>query len=540
MANELLIDVGLTETRVALVEADRLVHLDLERPDRDSALGAIFLGRVRHIEPGLQAAYVDIGLKRDGFLNLADLAPDDGPKRPIEQRLAEGQTLLVQVIRDPVGEKGVKLSGNIALPGRYISLTPLDSQVRVSRRIQSDAERMRLAALLQSLLALGELTPVAVTNRLKRRPERRVGQSLTSSTVLAEERRHVARERSLGCLVDAAADGVGQPELLADLNRLHARWIAIDDRRAQVANAGKAPAELWREMGPVGRALRNYVGAKLDRIRVNAAHGFAEARAWLFETAPELVGILERYDGPEPIFELFDIETDIDYALAKRVPLPSGGAIIFGETEALTAVDVDAGRAARRGGDFEEMALKVNLEAAEEIARQLRLRGIGGIVVIDFLHMDSAAFRARTVNALRKALAQDPAGVKVLGMSALGLVEMTRKRIGEPLAARLFEACAACDGDGRIPSLPAMQAEMIRRIIANALPPQPIGHRPGAGRGHVHAGPLEIVCAPDVAELFDSELLGRLERQIGARVTVRAEAGRRREQFTIEHPQQSA
>lgn len=531
MANELLIDVGLTETRVALVEDDRLVHLDLERPERDSALGAIFLGRVRRIEKGLQAAYVDIGLSRDGFLGRDDLvdAKDElNRDKPIEQCLHEGETVLVQVTRDPVGEKGVKLSCHVALPGRFLSLTPYDSAVRVTKRINQDAERMRLAAVLQSLMALADQTPLEVTARLQRevnvRLQHRAGDrriAKPSSKVDSDRRNGDDRRRkAMGCLVNANADGVSKEELLADLQRLRSRWIAIEQQRAKAAESGDVPAELWREMGPVGRALRDFVGAKLDRIRVNAAAGFAEARAWLFEHAPNYVSKLERFDDPAGLFDLFEIEADIAAALGRHVELPSGGSIVFGETEALTAIDVDSGRASARGHAFEEQALKINLEAATAIARQLRLRGIGGIVVIDFLHMENAAYRARTVNALREALKRDPAPTKVLGMSALGLVEMTRKRVGEPLAARLFEDCPTCDGDGRLPSLPAVLAELLRRAWREAAA------SPGGAK-------LEIACAPDVAALFDTDLRAKLERQIGAVVQVKSESGRRRESFSV-------
>lgn len=524
MANELLIDVGLTETRVALVEDDRLVHLDLERPERDSALGAIFLGRVRRIEKGLGAAYVDIGLSRDGFLGRDDLVePGD---KPIEQCLHEGETVLVQVVRDPVGEKGVKLTCQIALPGRFLSFCPYDAAVRVTKRIAQDAERMRLAAVMQSLMALADQTPLEVTARLQHevsvRLQHRAGDRRSTKPVKrAPERRNGdERRRRMGCIVNANADGVSKEELFADLERLRARWIAIEDRRRLATESSNVPAELWREMGPVGRALRDYVGARLDRIRVNAAPGFAEARAWLFEHAPNYVARLERFDDPAGLFELFEIEADIAAALGRRIELPSGGAIVFGETEALTAIDVDSGRASSRGHAFEEQALKINLEAATAIARQLRLRGIGGIVVIDFLHMENAAYRAQTVNALREALKRDPAPHKVLGMSALGLVEMTRKRIGEPLATRLFDNCPTCDGDGRLPSLPSVLAELLRRTWREATS-SPAG------------GKLEIACAPDVAALFDDELRSKLERQIGAVVQVKPEAGRRRESFSV-------
>jgi ribonuclease G len=524
MANELLIDVGLTETRVALVEDDRLVHLDLERPERDSALGAIFLGRVRRIEKGLQAAYVDIGLSRDGFLGRDDLVGADD--RPIEQCLHEGEAVMVQVTRDPVGEKGVKLSCLIALPGRFLSLTPFESAIRVTKRIGQDAERMRLAAVMQSLMALADQTPLEVTARLQRevntRLQHRAGDRRAARPAghQPERRSGDDRRKAMGCIVNANADGVSKEELLADLERLRSRWIAIEQHRAKAADAGDVPAELWREMGPVGRALRDYVGARLDRIRVNAAPGFAEARAWLFEHAPNYVSRLERFNDPAGLFELFEIEADIAAALGRRIELPGGGAIVFGETEALTAIDVDSGRASARGHAFEEQALKINLEAAAEIARQLRLRGIGGIVVIDFLHMENAAYRAQTVNALREALKKDPAPTKVLGMSALGLVEMTRKRIGEPLAARLFEDCPTCDGDGRLPSLPAVLAELLRRAWREAT-------------GGPAGGRLEIACAPDVAALFDTELRAKLERQIGAMVHVKPEAARRRESFSV-------
>ncbi|PJI43825.1 ribonuclease E/G [Ferrovibrio sp.] len=524
MANELLIDVGLIETRVALVEDDRLVHLDLERPERDSALGAIFLGRVRRIEKGLQAAYVDIGLSRDGFLGRDDLV--DSGEKPIEQCIHEGETVLVQVTRDPVGEKGVKLSCHIALPGRFLSLTPFDPAVRVTKRISQDAERMRLAAVLQSLMALADQTPLEVTARLQRevnvRLQHRTGdRRITKSTKHDPERRNGdERRRRMGCIVNANADGVSKEELLADLQRLRSRWIAVEQQRAKAVESSNVPAELWREMGPVGRALRDYVGAKLDRIRVNAAAGFAEARAWLFEHAPNYVSKLERFDDPAGLFELFEIEADIAAALGRHVALPSGGMIVFGETEALTAIDVDSGRASARGHAFEEQALKINLEAATAIGRQLRLRGIGGIVVIDFLHMENAAYRAQTVNALREALKRDPAPTKVLGMSALGLVEMTRKRVGEPLAARLFEDCPTCDGDGRLPSLPSVLAELLRRTWREAH------GSPG--------GKLEIACAPDVAALFDDgDLKAKLERQIGAVVLVKPEANRRRDSFSV-------
>lgn len=508
MANELLIDVGLTETRVALVEDGRLVHLDLERPDRDSALGAIMLGRVRRIEKGLQAAYVDIGLSRDGFLGRDDLL--ETGDRPIEQVISEGAAVLVQVIRDPVGEKGVKLTGRISLPGRFLSLTPFDSSIRVTKRITQDAERMRLAAVMQSLLSLADQTPLEVTARLQRiAGDRRSGQR--GPLPPQGERR-----KSMGCLLNANAEGASKEELAADLQRLQSRWIAIAERRDRAT----APAELWREMGPVGRALRDHVGAKLDHIRVNAAQGFAEARAWLFEHAPDHVARLERFDDPAGLFELFQIEDDIAAALSRRVALRSGGAIVFGETEALTAIDVDSGKASARGTAFDELALRINLEAASEIARQLRLRGIGGIVVIDFLHMENTAYRARVVNVLRQALAKDPAPTKVLGMSALGLVEMTRKRVGEPLATRLFENCPTCDGDGHLPSLPAVLAELLRRAWREAA-----NSPPGAK--------IEIACAPDVAALLEGELRGRLERQIGAVVHVKPETGRRREAFQV-------
>lgn len=513
MANELLIDVGLTETRVALVEDGRLVHLDLERPDRDSALGAIMLGRVRRIEKGLQSAYVDIGLSRDGFLGRDDLL--DAGDRPIEQVISEGEAVLVQVVRDPVGEKGVKLTCRISLPGRFLSLTPFDSSIRVTRRISQDAERMRLAAVMQSLLSLADQTPLEVTARLQRMAGDRRSGRRGPLPPEGERRSGQDRRKNMGCVINANAEGASKEDLAADLQRLQARWIAIEERRQKAT----APAELWREMGPVGRALRDHVGARLDRIRVNAAQGFAEARAWLFEHAPDYVSRLERFNDPAGLFDLFEIEDDIAAALSRRVPLQSGGAIVFGETEALTAIDVDSGRASARGNAFEELALRINLEAAAEIARQLRLRGIGGIIVIDFLHMENTAYRAQVVNALRQALARDPAPTKVLGMSALGLVEMTRNRVGEPLATRLFDTCPTCDGDGRLPSLPAVLAELLRRAWREAA------NAPG--------GKIEIACAPDVAALLDGELRSRLERQIGAVVHVRPETGRRREAFQV-------
>jgi ribonuclease G len=472
MNDELLIEEGVAETRIALIEDGRLaeLHIAPEGAAPAGALGDIWLGRVTRVEPSLQAAFVDLGLPRAGFLAAAD-ATAAGGEAPIARLVHEGEAVLVQAIREAGAGKGVKLSADIALAGRFVVYAPRRSGVTVSRRIEDGEERRRLAAIVAPLVSEG------------------------------------------GCILRTAAASAAAELIAADLARLAADWRELRVRSERAA----APVLLRPEEGAIERALRDLAHPGIGQIRVDGPAALARVRAWATARAPDLVERIARHDGPGALFERHDVEGEIARALAPRLVLPSGAAIVFGATEALTAIDVDSGGLI--GGEREATALRANLEAAAEIARQLRLRAIGGIVVIDFLRLADARARDQVVRALRGALARDPAPTQVLDMSALGLVECARKRTGPALAVRLTEACAGCGGGGLRPTLAAIAAAAMRRATAEAaaLP----GRR------------LEIACAPDLAAALEGGLIGRLSLRLGAQVTVRPEAARARDSFEV-------
>lgn len=473
MDDELLIEAGPVETRIALIEDGRLAQLDFADPDEaGSVLGTVWLGRVTRVLPAIQAAFVDIGLARAGFLAAADARGLKPGETRIERLVHEGQAVPVQATKEPIGDKGVKLTAAIALPGRYLVLTPARPGLSVSRRIGDAAERARLEGALAPLLG------------------------------------------DDGGILRTAAEGADAALLAADVARLKAVAADIARRRA----AAKAPAELWRDADPVLRALRDLAGPRVGRIRIDGAETFAQARAWADAAAPELGSRLERFEGPGALFDQREVEADIARALMLRLDLPSGGTIHFGTTAALTAIDVDTGR--QTGGrDFARTALATNREAAREIARQIRLRGIGGLIVIDFVHADQPGLQAEVVAELRAALARDPAPLRVLPMSELGLVEMTRRRTGESLESRLTENCDTCDGRGRRPTLRAVLASVAHRVMQEARA------RPGL--------PLTVACSPDVATVLEGDVAARLARRTGAAVAVVADAARLRDAFDV-------
>jgi ribonuclease G len=479
MAHEILIDAGPGETRIALIEDDRLAAVSIEQPLRQSLVGSLWLGRVVRVMAGMQAAFVDLGLPRAGFLAardakvLGDAAGSDETP-PIGTLLHEGQAVLVEVAKDPLGDKGVKLSAEVTLPGRYLVYAPRGNGIHLSRRIEDMAERDRLAAMLAGAVAGSE-----------------------------------------GFIVRTAASGAPAEAIGEEAAQLKAAWSEIVLR----AGAAKPPTCLWRDLDPVVRALRDHLTARVERVRINSAQAFAAAKSYAATALPALADRLELHQGPAALFELYDVEADLARAVQKRVALPSGGAITIEATQALTAIDVDSG-SYTAGRGLEETSLHTNLEAATEVARQLRLRGIGGIIVVDFIHLEAEANRAALLAALRDALAHDRAPTRVLGMSEFGLVELTRKRTGEPLARAASEACTTCVGEGRVPSPAAVAAELARRAQREAA----------AAPGR----PLTLVAAPEVAKaLEEGGCLGALGNLVGAEVHLRADARCRRGDYDV-------
>ncbi len=512
MAKEVLINVGAGEIRVAVVENGVLDQLWLERSmgfeaDRwrrraaaaagggRSIMGDIVLGRVQRVIPAMQAAFVNIGLDRAGFLAAREARPrtaifrddpytDEDRQLHISDFVREGEEILVQVVKDPIGEKGARLSANVTLAGRLLILAPNSPGIALSRRIEDETERARLTAIAQEF---------ADDN---------------SGEVLADS----------GYILRTAAIGASAAELREDAARLTAVWREIAARRT----GAESPATLHTDAGPVERALRDEVDAGVDRILIDDRDAAEEARAYAARAMPVLAGRIELYESREPLFEAYGIEDEIEQLVEPRVSLPSGGWITVEATEALTAIDVNSGSYVQ-GGGLEETSLMVNLEAAEMIGRQLRLRGIGGLIVIDFIHLESKENIARVLQALEAAASKGRVPVQILGMSEFGLVEMTRKRIRDPLVARLTESCRRCDGHGRRKTVETVAVEMMRQIE----------------RAHAAAPDKAIVlrAAPVMMrwlDAHDEDFRAALAKRGIRRVDVERGSDTRREHFSVE------
>jgi ribonuclease G len=472
MSNEILINVGPREIRAALIEAERPVEVWHWRRDQVLLLGQVHLGRVTRLAPGADAAFVDFGGERAGFLGLRGV------------RHEEGQAVLVQIVKEPYADKGAGLTMDLSLPGRYLALRPLQPGIAISRQIKDEAERARLSAL---------------------------GERLAESEGLAGT--------GGGFILRTAAEGADEAALRAEAAVLAACWWRLD---REVPSA-KPPALLYADDDPIRKCLREHLSGSVGRVLIDDGEALAGARAYAAEAMPWAAERLTRHTGAGALFDLYDTEAEIEAALEPRLALPSGGSISIEATEALTAIDVNAGRLAG-GRDAAETALATNLEAVAEIARQLRLRAIGGLVVIDFIDMNAAGAVARLLAALDAALAHDPAPTRRSEMSAFGLVEMTRGRDREPLAARLTEPCPSCAG-GRRPSTRAIAERALRLAAAEAR--------------QVPGGRVEIAAAPEVIADLGGESGDQVEalgRRLGCRLGLRAAPERGREAIDVYRP----
>jgi ribonuclease G len=388
------------------------------------------------------------------------------------------------VVKDPIAEKGARLSANVTLAGRLLILAPNSPGIALSRRIEDEAERGRLTAIVQQFAhgRSGDIIPEA------------------------------------GCILRTAAVGGSASELREDVIRLSNAWREIEARRARA----QSPATLFSDIGPIERALRDEVDGTVDRVLIDDADAAAEARAYAERAMPALLDRIEIYGSPEPLFEAFGIEDEIAHLIEPRVALPSGGWITIEATEALTAIDVNSGSYVEAAG-LEETSLKVNLEAADMIGRQLRLRGVGGLIVIDFIHLEQSANIDRLLQALQAACGKGRVPSQILGMSEFGLVEMTRKRVRDPLVARVTETCRRCDGHGRRKTVETVAVEMLRQIE----------------RAHAAAPDKSIVlrAAPVMArwlDAHDEDFQAALRKRGIMRVRIEHGADTRREHFSIE------
>lgn len=461
MSKEILINVGPGETRIAIVRDARLSDLILERRDEfqagragHSVISNIYLGRVQRVLPGMQAAFVEIGLERCGFLGareaqcLAELSGynDDGLP-PIAKCVHEGEVILVQAVKDPIGDKGARLSANVTLPGRFLVFVPNQSGVALSRRIEEEEDRERLTALIEDMIE----------------QDHAAGLHHQDKTAPANANGYGVDGKGGGFIVRTVAIDASAEEIYEDARQLKQQWKEL---QLKLKDA-KVPSAIHFDLDPVTQTLRDEVDSDTTRVLIDDQESFNEARRYAQEHMPGLTDRVHVHRGPSSIFELYDIEHEIEAALSPRAGLPHGGWITIETTEALTSVDVNSG-SYTAGSGLEETSVRTNVDAAREIMRQVKLRGIGGLIVIDFIHMDQPENIQRVLDELAKGAEGDRTPTQISEMSEFGIVQMTRKRVREPLARLMTEPCHTCHGEGRLMTVATVGNEIFRRVEAEA------------------------------------------------------------------------
>lgn len=439
MSSEILVNIGQQETRVALVEGGAAQEIYIQGNSRHGLVGNIYKGVVQRVLPGMQAAFIEIGLERTAFLHVSDMMSfpvnghdkDEDESRshpeasrqlpPIQTLLHDGQEVLVQVLKDPLGSKGARLTTLLSVPSRYLVLLPYEPHCGASARIEDEGERSRLKQMVTRLGA--ELAP------------------------------------EFGIIARTAAEGVDEALLRTDLRFLLRLWTAINEQSSQSSPRSLVHGDLPLSM----RILRDLLGADVERIRIDNAEECRAAQQFARVFVPDTESRIEHYTGSAPIFDLYGVEDDINRALSRKVDLKSGGHLVIDQTEAMTTIDVNTG-AYTGHRTLEETILKTNLEAAQAIARQLRLRNLGGIIVLDFIDMKNADHRAQVMRALEKDLKRDPARTHAYDFSPLGLIEMTRKRSRESLGHILCRPCPTCEGRGAIKAPDTLCHEIVREV----------------------------------------------------------------------------
>ena len=473
---EILINVTPQETRVAIVAAGVVQELLIERAASRGLVGNIYMGKVARVLPGMQSAFVEIGLTRAAFLHVADIR--DHKDQPIEKTLAEGQPILVQVVKDPIGSKGARLSTQVSIAGRLLVYLPKDPHIGISQKIEDENGRAALRERLRELLP--------------------------------------ADERG-GYILRTLAETASEEELRADLAYLRHLWQTIHERSA----GAEAPKLLYQDLSLAQRVLRDMVNVGTTRVLVDSRENFQKLAAFSERYMPQVRARLEHYSGERPLFDLYNVETEIERALSRRVELKSGGYLMIDQTEALTTIDVNTGGYVG-SRNFDDTVFKTNLEAAQTIARQLRLRNLGGIIIVDFIDMDSAEHRNAVLEELRRAMARDRTRVTLNGFTALGLVEMTRKRTRESLAHVLCEPCPTCTGRGAVRTAHTVCYEILREILREARA--------------FNAREFRVIAAQPVIDLLleeESASLAMLSDFIGKPVSVQVETSYSQEQFDI-------
>src|SRR5574340_1238482 len=480
MSEAILVNVTPQEIRVAVLHLGAVQELHIERAQCRGLVSNIYLGRVVRVLPGMQSAFIDIGLERAAFLHVADIweARHNGePERPIEQILHEGQSLMVQVIKDPLGSKGARLSTQISFAGRYLVYLPQETHIGISQKIEGEEEREQLRQKLHQLM------PADATG---------------------------------GFIVRTMAETAEDTEIQADIDYLRRLWSSIQSR-----GNGVVPCLLYKDLDLSLRVLRDFVNRETSRILIDSRETYQRMVEFAQNYTAAVLDKLQHYGADRPLFDLHAIEDEIAKALGRRVDLKSGGYLIIDQTEALTTVDVNTGGfvGAR---NFDDTIFKTNLEAAGAIARQLRLRNLGGIIIVDFIDMVRDEHQAAVLAEFRKQLAKDRTRVTVSGFTQLGLVEMTRKRTRESLSHILCQPCPTCEGRGQVKTPRSVCYDILREILREARQFNPNECRIVAG-----AGVVEMLLDEE------SQHLAGLSDFIGKPISLSAEPSMSPEQYDI-------
>ena len=481
MSEEILINVTPPETRVAVIENGVLQELIIERGSQKGLVGNIYKGEVCRVLPGMQAAFVDVGLERAAFLHLSDFSSKELEKKGsqnIEHYLRQGQAVVVQVTKDPIGSKGARLTTEISIPSRFQVYMPFSSTSGVSQRIECEKERGRLKACIECFQE---------------------------------------KNQSGGFIARTAAECIEEAVLFSDMTFLTKLWDAISEK---VRNS-EAKTLIHEDLTLSTRTLRDLYNDGIERIRVDSRETHQKLVEFAQIFLPHIVPVIEHYTGECPVFDIYNVEDEITRALDRKVKLKSGGHLVFDQTEAMTTVDVNTGGYVG-GRNLEETIFKTNLEAAQTISRQLRLRNLGGIIISDFIDMQSEDHKKQVLDALQRNLDKDHAKNKITEVSALGLVEMTRKRTRESLEHILCEPCCACGGRGVLKTAESICLEIFREIIREVR--------------QYNVQELLVLASNEVVEMLldeEADTLAELELFLDVRIKFRTEVEYNQEQYDV-------
>jgi len=505
MNKEMIVSSNGHETQVAILEDDLVAEIFVERERNRGVVGNVYKGRVSKVLPGMQSSFIDIGLERDGFLYVAEVIDtmeefdklesgddDDGkanghkdkdkPHAKIEELLKEGQEILVQVVKEPLGTKGARLTSHVTMAGRFLVFMPTVDHVGVSRKIESRDERARLRGIVR---------------------EFREEHGFTG-----------------GVIIRTAASGRPKEDIVADLDAFHKIWLEI----RQKTEASRAPAVVYREQSLVSKLLRDLLNEEYQAIRIDNQLEYQRTLELVERIMPSLAPKVRLYSKPYPIFEEYGVQAEIDKALKSKVWLKSGGSIVINQTEALVAIDVNTGRyvGKKSAGRLEDTIVKTNLEAVKEIVRQIRLRDLGGIIVLDFIDMEEKKNRQKVFQAIEQELKKDRSPSKALQVSDFGLIIITRKRVKQSLERVMTEPCPYCAGTGVIKSSSTICYEILSEV--KKISPDLNGHK------------LLLRVNPDIARALkeeESAVVKDLKQTIGKDISIRADVQLHHEQFDV-------